>query len=233
MQLFTGGDAASCTSGFPSRLIYDVSLRAGPRIRLIPEMNFACNGTITGYTAVLRNRTRPGDQDPIIQVWRKNTSQFGSYVYYKTSPDIAIDSGLCVDGLTQLVAEVSSGNEVLHCNLNQRTRVSVQAGDILGLELPERNNDDIRLAFARVSSGPTNYVFDTSKSQLTYYDLWRRNTYRIVRELPQITLEIGSGKYINIKFYGSIHDGRCCGHIRSGKATFLEIFCYKFYFFRE
>ena len=97
MQLFTGGDAASYTNGFPSRLIYesDVSLRAGPHghIRLIPEMNFACNGVITGYTAIVRDRTLPEDQlqDPKIQVWRKNTSQFGSYVYYKTSPDIAID----------------------------------------------------------------------------------------------------------------------------------------------
>ena len=87
IQLFTGGDAASYTSGFPSRLIYDVSLRAGSYIRLIPEMNFVCNGTITGYIAVLRDRTPPGDQlvqYPKIQVWRKNTSQFGSYVYYKT-----------------------------------------------------------------------------------------------------------------------------------------------------
>ena len=114
MQLFTGGDAASYTSGFPrlSRLIYDVSFPTGPYTRLIPEMNFACNGTITGYTAVLRDRTLPGDEDPIIQVWRKNTSQFGSY--YKTSPGIAIDSALCIGGLT----EKSSG--VFHCNLNGR-----------------------------------------------------------------------------------------------------------------
>ena len=209
MQLFTGGDAASykLTSDFPSRLVYDVSLRAGPHTRLIPEMNFVCNGTITGYTAVLRPRTLSGDQlqNPNIQVWRKNTSQFGYYVYHKTSPDIAIDSALCIDGLTQLGTEVSSGREVLHCNLNRSTRASVQAGDILGLELPARNNND--QAFARVSSGPTNYVFvfGTSESQLSYDRyLWRRNW--AVRELPQITLEIGSGKYINI--YGSMHGGR-------------------------
>ena len=195
MQLFTGGDAASCTSGFPSRLVYDVSLRAGSYIRFIPEMSFACNGVITGYTAALRQQN--GDQDPVIQIWRKNTSQLGSY--YKISPGIAIDSALCADGLTRLT-EVSSGREVVHCNLNQSARVSVQAGDILGLA---RDNDDIKLAFARVSSGPTNYVFDTSESQLSYYTLWRRN--QVVRELPQITLEIGSGKYINIKFMVALY----------------------------
>ena len=183
MQLFTGGDAANYTSGFPSRLIYDVSLRAGPRIRLIPEMNFVCNGIITGYTVALRDRTHAGDQDPIIQVWRKNTSQFGSY--YKTGPGIAIGSALCIGGLT----EKSSG--VFHCNLNQtRARVSVQAGDILGLYLPARENSDI--AFAGVSSGPTNYVFDTSESQFSMYlhALLRPS----IRELPQIILKIGSGK---------------------------------------
>ena len=147
-------------------------------------MNFACNGTITGYTAALMHRTRPGDQNPIIQVWRKNTSQFGSY--YKTGPGIAIDNALCVDGLT----EVASG--VFHCNLNQtRVRVSAQAGDILGLDLPTGNNDDIRLAFARVSSGPTNYVFD---NQLSMYSRTFSRPDQTVTELPQITLEIRSGK---------------------------------------
>jgi hypothetical protein len=146
-------------------------------------MNFACNGIITGYTAALRDRTHSGDQDPVIQVWRKNISQLGAY--YKTNLGIAIDSALCVGGLT----EVASG--VFHCNLNQtRASVTVQVGDILGLELPPRDSDDIRLAFARVSSGPTNYVFNTSESQLSMYS---RTLLRPVRELPQITLEIGSG----------------------------------------
>ncbi len=187
MQLFIGGDAASYTSGFPSRLTYDVSFPTGPYTRLIPEMTFACNGVITGYTAAFMDRTHPGDQDPIIQVWRKNihVSQFGSY--YKTGPGIEIDSALCVGGLT----EVSSGRRVFHCNLNQtREIISVQAGDILGLELPTRVNDDIlRLAFARVSSGPTNYAFNKSESQLSIcsHALLRP----AVRELPQITLEIG------------------------------------------
>ena len=183
--LFTGGDAASYTSGFPSRLIYNVSFSTGPYTRLIPEMNFACNGNITGYTAVLRDRS--GDQDPVIQIWRKNTSQFGSY--YKTSPGIAIDSTLCVGGLT----EVSSvrDSEVFHCNLNQtRVRVSVQPGDILGLYLPTRDNNDVDIAFARGINGPTNYVFN---SQLSMYSHATTRPDRTVAELPQITVEIGSG----------------------------------------
>ena len=181
MQLFTGGDATSYSSGFPSRLIYNMTYPTGPYTRLIPEMNFACNGNVTGYTVALRNQALLGDgQDPIILVWRKNTSQLGSY--YKINPGIAIDSALCVGGLT----EEFSG--VFHCNLNQtRASVAVKAGDILGFA---GINGDI--AFARASRGPTNYVFNTSKSQLSMYS---RTLLRPgIRELPQITLEIGSGK---------------------------------------
>ena len=137
-----------CTNGFPSRLVYQVLFPTGPSTRVIPEMNFTCNGIIVGYTAALREQN--GDMDPIIQVWRKNTSQ--PETYYKTSAGIAIDRTLCV-------GEVS--RQVFQCNLNNITaRVRVQPGDILGLELPGDSNDDIILAFARVSSGPTNYVFN-------------------------------------------------------------------------
>ena len=135
MQLFTGGDAASYTNGFPTKLIYDVHFPAGPSTRIIPEMNFACNGVIVGYTAALRGP--PGHQGPIIQVWRKNTT------YYKTSVDITINNASCDGGFTMI------GSEVFHCSLNlTTTRVTVQPGDILRLVLPVEHG----LAFATVSS---------------------------------------------------------------------------------
>ena len=148
-------------------------------------MNFNCDGIITGYTAAFRRDWSAGDLDPIIQVWRKNTSQPGSY--YNTGVSIAIDESLCVGGLRS----ISSG--VFHCNLNQNiSRVAVQPGDILGLELPEDNNDDIRLAFARVSSGPTNYVFSTRDILSRYMYSGALSGVLVNRELPQITLEVGS-----------------------------------------
>ena len=147
-------------------------------------MNFTCNGVITGYTAALRDQS--GHQDPVIQVWRENTSQPVSY--YKTGAGIAIDNALCIGGLTEDL--VSSG--VFHCNLNQtRTRVSVQPGDILGLELPGGSSDDIQLRFARVSRGPTNHVF-TMQGLSSPAVLSNRNS--VNQELPQITLEIESGR---------------------------------------
>ena len=168
-----------CTNGFPSRLVYQVLFRTGPSTRLIPEMNFTCNGVIVGYTAAMREQNKA--QDPIVQIWRQNVSH-----YYKTSDDIAIDKASCVGGLT----EVSS--EVFQCNL-MTTRTHVQPGDILGLELPPQNKDDIILGFARVSSGPTNYVF-TGRGLSSPAVLSNHNS--VNWELPQITLEIESGKLV-------------------------------------
>ena len=187
---FIGGEAASYTNGFPSRLVYNVSFRCGYSTRLIPEMNFVCNGNITGYTAALRRDRSDGDLDPIIQVWRINMSRPGSY--YSISAGIAINETLCVGGLRN----ISSG--VFHCNLSQNIyRVAVQPGDILGLELPKWDSNDIRLAFARVNSGPTNYIFytrETLSAVYTYSGLFFWPWMYVNRELPQITLEVESGK---------------------------------------
>ena len=117
-------------------------------------------------------------------------SQPGSY--YKTSADIAIDEALCVGGLTEVYSSVS------HCNLNQTiARVSVEPGDILGLELPKGSSDDIRLAFARVSSSPTNYVFMTQALSLPItLGSSPMNGSSLVQELPQISLEIESSQSV-------------------------------------
>ena len=86
---------------------------------------------------------------------------------------------------------------MFHCSLNQSTsRVAIQPGDILGLELPPGTSDDVRLAFAGVSSGPSNYVFTSELADSMYSGALFRHNW-VVWELPQITLEIGSGKYID------------------------------------
>ena len=152
---------------------------AGPSTRLIPEMNFVCSGTIVGYTAALLGP--PGHQGPIIQVWRKYTT------YYKTSVDIAINNSSCDGGLTII-------GGVFHCSLNlTTTRVTVEPGDILGLELPVEQG----LAFARVSSGPTNYMFNTGKRSLISMSSSAFSRYYLTGLLPQINLKVGTGKCIS------------------------------------
>ena len=177
------GDAASCSNGFPSRLVYGVEFPTGPSTRLIPEMNFTCNGVIVGYTAALKEYA--GMENPVIQVWRENSSQRGVY-YTDTSTRIAIDRTLCEGGSTDLSGEVFT----FHCHLSEAiTRVFVHPGDFLGLKLPQEGTDDVRLAFARVSNGPTNHVF-TAPIMLNSVPGSRN------QELPQITLEINSSQSI-------------------------------------
>ena len=162
----------------------DVVPSSGPATRLIviPEMNFTCNGTITGFT--FAGEMKDGDQNPMIQIWRQNCSQPG--VYYRTGADIAINEVLCVGGFIQVFAGV------FHCNVTEDARQKVRPGDVLGLELAPRGNDTVDLSFARVIKGPISYVF--SEEQL-------HSSLRVVlsesdpvnQDLPQITFKV-SGK---------------------------------------
>ena len=81
-----------------------------------------------------------------------------------------------------------------HCVLNKTTyssrsttNISVQPGDILGLELPPNSG----LALARVTKGPTNYIkFQRSvSSPLALSNSF--NSWSWI--LPQVTLEIEAG----------------------------------------
>ena len=48
---------------------------------------------------------------------------------------------------------------VFQCTLKEAFRVEVQAGDILGLELPPTDDQDFEVHFTNTSGGPVNYVF--------------------------------------------------------------------------
>ena len=57
--------------------------------------------------------------------------------------------------------EVSMSN-VYECALGPSETVSIQSGDIIGIELPESNRAKFQLHFYATDSGPTNYVFHSS-----------------------------------------------------------------------
>jgi hypothetical protein len=145
-------------------------------------MNFTCSGVIVGYRAAgIRG-------NPVIQVWRKNGS-----LYYNTTAGIVIDGDLCIGGL-KMCTDLQD-DELLCCDLNQTTtNVPVQPGDILGLKLPHNSG----LAFAGVSRAPTNYVFRAEASSplaLSTSNSYRREIHVV---LPQITLQIESGRFVVI-----------------------------------
>ena len=172
--------SAGCSSGFPERdrLVGDVFQSSGPVTlhNVIPEMNFTCNGTITGYT--FAGRMASGDQNPMIQIWRQNCShQAGEY--YRTGADIVIDDALCEGGFTEVF------DRVFHCDLMDTAHRAVQPGDVLGLELAPQSNDAIDLLFARVIRGPINYVFPSSSLRIVLSE-----SDSVNQNLPQITFQV-------------------------------------------
>ena len=100
---------------------------------------------------------RNGQQDPKIQVWRENETQ--SDVYYKPGLDIMFENSSSV--CTSFNEEPAG---VFHCILSEVAYVSVQPGDILGLELPPTDDDGFEPYFT--SGGPMNYVFQEQLSSV-------------------------------------------------------------------
>ena len=145
--------------------------------RLIPDMKFTCEGHITQFT--VGGAQQPGTQDPVIQIWRESPNRCGSY--FKPVSDIPIRANVCAGGPTM----ISSG--VYHCILKDVFRVSVQPGDILGLELPPTNYDDYQIHFT--SGGPTNYVFPNQPPSNTALS----SRASEVREQPQISIVVDTG----------------------------------------
>ena len=147
---------------------------------LIPDMNFTCNQTIVALTVVVIIHLR-GVQNPMIQIWRENRSQPGNY--YKIECPIPVTSStvVCPDGVSAVA------DRTYFCILSREYQISVQPGDILGLEIPSTINADTDLLFTR--GGPINYVFDSRLNSTV--DLSESNT--TVQRLPQIFWGFTSG----------------------------------------
>ena len=152
---------------------------------LIPGMNFTCNGTLAGFSFTAINRHK-GNQDPEIQIWRKNVSQSG--IYYRIEPAISVNfSGsdtVCADGLAKVASRT------YWCILNEAFQVAVLSGDILGLQLPPAVDNDADILFTRGSGGPTNYLFHNQLNS-DVANLSRNDS--VVQQLPQITFSLTSG----------------------------------------
>ena len=146
-------------------------------------MNFTCCGKVAGFTFAGINR-HEGEQDPKIQIWRESALEPG--VYHRIGAVITVnnsENGACADGLP------SVASRTYFCVLMERFQVSVQSGDILGLELPPASDDDFDILFTRGEGAPTNFVFHRSLDstvRLSERDLEDQR-------LPQISFSFTSG----------------------------------------
>ena len=184
--LYAGSKA--CLYGIPGRdtLVSDVYSRTGPAIRLIPDIKFTCNSSIVGYTVAMKRKN--GERYPMIQIWRAIKTH--SCVYHKIGTGISMDEALCTN------RQIETSTDVFHCDLNQTVQVSVQFGDILGLELPPENDAASSLFFARVVRGPMNYVFSQQQLSSSLDELQLPNNTSLNQELPQIALQVESGNIL-------------------------------------
>ncbi len=133
------------TNGFPNALTRDVlrvrDVNSAVSTRVIPGMSFTCNGTIVGFTVA----GRQGEgQDPIIQIWRQDSSNA-----YRTSAEITINEAVCAEISIVLNIPERPDDQVWQCNLNVTNQVLVQAGGILGLVLPPRNDASFQMSFCK------------------------------------------------------------------------------------
>ena len=98
---------------------------------------------------VASSRDRNQQNSPKVQIWRKNKTLPG--VYYRPGPDIPIvkNKSICAR------SDYSGG--IFQCVLNETFQVSIQPGDILGLELPP--SSDIYFTPAE-DQAPVSYTFE-------------------------------------------------------------------------
>lgn len=186
---------SNCFRGFPEIPVAEVGGYgvSGTIVSLIiPEMKFTCNKTqLAGFTFSGRDQRKGEEQDPKIQIWRENDYQSGTY--YRIGPPIPIhhlgenSREVCADGAIQLVSRT------YWCSLIEDFRITIQPGDILGLELPAPSDDDFELFFT--SGGPTNHVFHQPLN-LTV-NLYNHDEE--IQQMPQITFSLTSGEVINQK----------------------------------
>ena len=109
---------------------------------------------MTGWRAAGEFRTEGNARtNSVLSIWRETSSGSGTY-----SRSGGTQLGIC--GSEDPAPSVAGMNNVYECTLPQNDRVSVQPGDVVGVELPAENRANFRLYFDNTNNGPTNYVFE-------------------------------------------------------------------------
>jgi hypothetical protein len=93
----------------------------------------------------------------VLSIWRERSSESG--IYDRIG---GIELGVC--GSEDPAPSVPGMSGVYECTLPQNERVSVQPGDVVGIELPASFQADFQLYFDNTNNRPTNYVFDSPGS---------------------------------------------------------------------
>jgi hypothetical protein len=152
--------------------------------RIIPEMSFTCSGTVTHWRAAgefYQGNAAGRTQNSVLSIWREKSSEPGTYNRVG-----GIQLGICEsEDPAPSVPGTLSG--VYECTLPQNERVSVQPGDIVGIELPASNRADFQLYFDNTNNAPINHVFNGHGSTFSLSDAI---SFEQASDQPQIILTI-------------------------------------------
>ena len=145
-------------------------------------MKFGCVGTIVGFKAAVLNDSGSQLQQPLkIQVWRESESQPG--LFFKID-----DVQIWYSNPRAPCYQNTLSNKTFQCTLREDLQISVQPGDILGLEIPPLNSDDFKIYFKH--GALTTLVFE---SQLESTVDLSTEPYAITNDEPQITFLVVLG----------------------------------------
>ena len=141
---------------------------------LLPNLTFGCNGTIVRLTIAVAHNYYDSKQQkqlaPKIQIWKETQN------FYKSGPEIPISNSSC--------ANLTLNEGIVQCTLNEAARVSVQPGDILGVEIPPvaADHNGYKILF-NTSSESTAHIFRQRQPSST---LNLSEADDITSHLPQI-----------------------------------------------
>ena len=186
------GEELQCLNGFPRMRDNQRQMvrRIGNfnTIRLIPEMNFTCNGTVE-KVMVAGKIQKGSNRIPMqLQIWRPEnniTEQYRRVNNISLSP---MSDSLNSIGKLRIIDDVIP---VYECKLNMK--VLVEPGDILGIELPHRRNTGFEL-YSITESQLTNYIFKHGQSNTTL-DLSKSDKETTSQPLIRLEIKFKQGIY--------------------------------------
>ena len=174
-----------CTMGFPPASLTECFVPDGRQCHsespslhvLYPQMKITCNGTIVRWRAageetfLLTGTNR--DLNTVLSIWRER----GAEIYERVG---IFTLGFCGNGFA-----VEGSDSVFECMLPQSSRVSVQTGDIIGVERMTTSLG-FQILYRRTASGTrvrANIVQGSSRVRLIDSDV-------ILTDEPQISLTV-------------------------------------------
>ena len=202
-----------CPNTFTSELSGSGTERDDEQAQIIifPEIKFTCNFNVVGLTVIGRPQQNINIGQfnfPELQIWRQTVNKDDSRVIYhnvinnrrkimmnrhsnacepENSTQIAIGANV------SLVGSGASNHKIVlvRCTLRFKMQLSVNSGDILGLQLPTKNSAAFEIYFSNSAMLSTKIIYfeqNSSASDLT--DLSSIDTMTLpLQPRPLITLQ--------------------------------------------